>query len=120
MGKKVLVIEDSKNIAFVIEKCLTRSGFEVYKADDGVTALSMVYEIVPDLILLDIVVPRLNGYLVCEAIKSSIDVSGIPVVAMSAKTQDTDIRKAFDAGACDYLSKPFTPRELMEKVQKYI
>jgi len=120
MAKKILIIEDSKNIAFVVGKCLKQNGFEVYKALDGVEAMVKIFEIMPDLILLDILVPKLNGYLICQALKSNDKVSNIPIVAMSAKTQETDVKKAFEAGALDYLTKPFTPEQLLEKVNRHI
>lgn len=120
MGNKILVIEDAKNITFLVEKCLVRNGYEVYKAEDGVSAMAKVFEIMPDLILLDIIVPKMDGYLICQALKSNNDVSAIPIIVMSAKTQDDDIQKAFELGATDYLTKPFTPDELLSKVRKYI
>lgn len=120
MNKKILVIEDSKNISFMIEMCLKRNGFHVYKAADGVEAMETIFNVVPDLILLDIVIPKLNGYLICEAVKANDKLSKIPIVVMSAKTQEDDIQKAFELGASDYLTKPFNPSELMEKVKRYI
>lgn len=119
MRNKILVVEDAKNIALVIEKCLVRNSYEVYKASDGIEAMNKVFEVMPDLILLDIVIPKLNGYFICEALKSNSDISNIPVIVMSAKTQDADVQKAFDAGAVDYLTKPFTPEELLKKVKEY-
>jgi DNA-binding response OmpR family regulator len=120
MSSKILVIEDSKNISLLIEKCLERNGFQVFLAEDGLKAMEKVFEIMPDLILLDILIPKLNGLLVCEALKSNSEVSKIPIIAISAKTQYEDIQKAMKAGAEDYLTKPFTPDELIMSVRKYI
>lgn len=120
MKKKILIVEDSKNIMLMVEKLLTQKGFEVIKAADGVDAMMKVFDKEPDLILLDIVVPKLNGYLVCKGIKSNDKVSKIPVIAMSAKAQDDDMQKAIEAGVSDFLTKPFTPRELLEKINKHM
>jgi DNA-binding response OmpR family regulator len=120
MQKKVLIVEDSKNISFMIEMCLKTNGYQVFKASDGVEAMVKIFDIIPDLILLDILIPKLNGYSVCEAVKSNEKISRIPIIAMSAKTQDEDIQKAFELGVSDYLAKPFSPAELLSAVRKYL
>ena len=120
MKNKILVIEDSKNIIFLIKKYLDKHGFQVFTASDGVEAMVKVYDVIPDLILLDIVIPKLSGYLVCKALKEDDRVSNIPIIAMSAKTQEEDIQRALEAGALDYITKPFTPETLLQKINKFI
>jgi Response regulators consisting of a CheY-like receiver domain and a winged-helix DNA-binding domain len=120
MPKKILIVEDSKNIALIIRMCLEKHGYQVISAGDGVSAVEAVYGSQPDLILLDVLIPKLNGYLVAEAIKQDIAVKHISVIMMSAKAQAEDINKALAIGAEDYLIKPFTPEELIDKIKQYL
>lgn len=115
---KILVVEDSKNISYMIYKCLKDSGFDVETASDGVEAMIKAFEVIPDLILLDILIPKLNGYAVFNTIKSND--KNVPIIAMSAKTQEKDIKMALDLGFNDYLKKPFTPSELLEVVKMHL
>jgi DNA-binding response OmpR family regulator len=120
MGKKILIVEDSKNILFMMEMCLKKNGYIVEKASDGLEAIMKIFNMLPDLILLDILIPKLNGYSVCETIKSNENVKKIPIIIMSAKTQEKEVQKAFELGISGYLKKPFTPKELLKKVNEYI
>jgi DNA-binding response OmpR family regulator len=116
--KTVLVIDDESNIRKSIEFCLEQAGYSVVIAQDGLSGMQKALETKPDLILLDLVLPKMNGYLVCEALKSEESTSSIPLVIMSAKAEEEDIEKARMHGADDYMVKPFTPDELRKKVKE--
>lgn len=116
----ILVIEDECNIRLSVEICLEQAGYKVLMAQDGLTGLQKALEIHPNLILLDLILPRMNGYLLCEALKNEESTRYIPVVIMSAKTEDEDIKKAKEAGADGYIIKPFTPTELRKKIKEFL
>jgi len=116
--KTVLVVEDENNIRKSIGLCLEQAGYSVITAQDGLVGMQLALEAKPDLILLDLILPKMNGYLVCEALKSEESTSSIPIVIMSAKAEEEDIEKAIIHGADDYMVKPFTPDELRKKVKE--
>ena len=117
--KKILIIDDEKNILFTLEIFLKKEKFKVLKATNGIDGLKTAQEENPDLILLDIILPGLDGYLVCEALKQNVKTRDIPVVFISAKSQDKDIRKAVEVGATDYIVKPFTYKKIKKIINKY-
>lgn len=116
--KTILVVEDDNNIRRSIEFCLEQAGYSVITAQDGLSGMQIALETIPDLILLDLILPKMNGYLVCEALKSEESTSSIPIVIMSAKAEEEDIEKSRIHGADDYMVKPFTPGELRKKVEE--
>ena len=120
MIKKVLIVEDSITISKMVKICLEKQNYEVYSVYDGLSAVNTALNIKPDLILLDALIPEINGYIVVEALKQNDLSRSIPIIMMSAKAQIDDIKKAINLGADDYLVKPFTPEELINKVNKYI
>lgn len=113
---KVLIIEDNPNIALTEQICLEAAGYEVQIASDGRTGLGKALEIQPDLILLDILIPKMNGYLVLEALQNNPVLHDIPVLVTSAKAQTDDLKQAFTFQIADYLVKPFLPEELLTKI----
>ncbi|KPU43771.1 phosphate regulon transcriptional regulatory protein PhoB [Oxobacter pfennigii] len=117
MPKKILIVEDSRNITVITKMYLENHGFEVTTVSDGVSAIDTVFNSHPDLVLLDVLIPRMNGYLVAEALKLDTATKHIPVIVMSAKAQSDDIKKALELGVEDYLIKPFTPEELLDKIR---
>ncbi|MFP4457639.1 MAG: response regulator transcription factor [Clostridia bacterium] len=117
---KILVVEDENHIIKVLKMFLKREGHEVLIAEDGTTAVSMAQEEIPDLIFLDILLPKLNGYLVCQALKEEVATKHIPIVFVSAKAQDEDIQKGYDVGGDGFLVKPFTPEQLRSAIKKHI
>jgi DNA-binding response OmpR family regulator len=116
--KTILVVDDENNIRKSIEFCLEQAGYSIITSQDGLTGMQLALESKPDLILLDLVLPKMNGNLVCEALKSEESTSSIPIIIMSAKAEEEDIEKARMHGADDYLVKPFTPNELRKKVKE--
>ena len=114
---KILVIEDEKDIRHLLIYTLQYAGFNVISGRDGEEAVRLADEEIPDIILMDVRMPRLDGYEACKMIKANEKTVHIPVMFLSAKGQDTEIDKGFEAGASDYLLKPFTPTELIERVK---
>lgn len=116
----ILVAEDSPNVLLTIKMCLELAGYEVVTASNGVEALQTAVKEVPDLVLLDIVLPGMSGYLVLEALRSEPLTKTIPVVMISARAQEEDIQKASLLGATDYIVKPFMPESLLTVVRKVL
>lgn len=115
---KVLVVEDDPQIARIVQIKLKNNGFDVFLASDGGAGLSAVKEIRPDLVLLDVMMPVMDGYQVLRAIRSEPDLAAIPVIMLTAKGQERDILSGFKDGATDYIVKPFSPAEVVARVQR--
>ncbi len=113
---KILIAEDERDIRELISFTLTFAGHEIIQASNGAEAVDLAPKIMPDLIMMDVRMPRMTGYEACRAIKQMDEVKHIPVVFLSAKGQDDEVTDAMDAGAMDYITKPFSPTELTEKV----
>ena len=116
MTYRVLVAEDEADIRFMTCFTLRYGGFEVIEASDGAQALELAQQTVPDLILLDVKMPRLDGIEACRQIKALPALQHIPVVFVSALGQEQEIARGQDAGATDYLLKPFVPEDLIKKI----
>lgn len=114
MNPKILVVDDDPTLNELVRLNLERKGFSVYCAEDGEEALRLAYETHPDLVILDIMMPRVDGYEVCRRLRALTDV---PILFLTAKSRDTDVLRGFDAGADDYMRKPFSLRELEARVQ---
>lgn len=117
---RVLVIDDSKTIRRTAEALLTKAGYEVQTAEDGFEALGKILGFRPDLVFLDIMMPRLDGYHTCVLIKGNSNLRHIPVVMLSSKDGLFDRAKGRLVGAELYLSKPFTGEELLQAVQRHL
>lgn len=114
---KILIAEDERDIRDLIAFTLRFAGYEVFAAGNGEEAVEMTSKVNPDLILMDVRMPRMTGYEACRAIKSNVDVKDIPIVFLSAKGQESEIQQGLDAGAEDYLLKPFAPDQLTTRVK---
>jgi twitching motility two-component system response regulator PilH len=117
---KVLVVEDSVTQREMITDLLKGSGLDVTVASDGVEALEQIEDIRPDLVVLDIVMPRMNGYEVCRQIKSNPKTQNIPVVMCSSKGEEFDRYWGMKQGADAYIAKPFQPTELVGTVKQLL
>ncbi|MCK4539893.1 response regulator [Candidatus Parcubacteria bacterium] len=121
LGVKVLLVEDDAFLREICSKKLTKEGYTVYEAIDGEQALEGVKQVKPDIILLDIILPAIDGFQILNEIKSNPNeaISKVPVIMLSNLGQDDDIKKAMDAGADDYLVKAhFTTEEIVSKIKK--
>ena len=105
MGKRVLIVEDEKNIVDILSFNLNKEGYETLEAYDGQAGLQLALEQNPDLILLDLMLPKMNGFSVCEAIRKE---SQVPIIMLTALDDDASQMKGFDALADDYITKPFS------------
>jgi DNA-binding response OmpR family regulator len=112
----VLVVDDDPDVCDLVTYKLEQSGFEVRRASDGDAALREVAQRVPDLVLLDIMMPGISGLEVLELWRSDQATAAIPVVMLTAKAQENDVERGFQLGADDYVVKPFSPRELVRRV----
>ena len=119
-GLTVMIIDDSKTIRRTAETLLSKEGYEVMAATDGFEALSMVTDHRPDLIFVDIMMPRLDGYQTCALIKNNKAYSNIPVIMLSSKDGLFDRAKGKLVGSEQYLTKPFTKDELLEVIHKFV
>lgn len=117
---KILVAEDERDIRDLIAFTLQFAGFEVVLAVNGVEAVELASRERPDLVLLDVRMPKMTGYQVCETLKAMPEMSTIPIVFLSAKGQESEIQQGLDVGAVDYILKPFAPDELTRQVQRIL
>lgn len=115
-NKKILIVDDDPYILMSLDFLMKKNKFEVFVARNGNEALEQIKTNQPDLILLDIMMPDVDGYEICIKVKSDNKTNDIIIVFMSAKTRDTDIQKGLDLGAALYITKPFSTRDLLEKV----
>jgi CheY-like chemotaxis protein len=118
--KRVLVCDDDPVILKLLEVNLELEGYEVLTAHHGEMALKLALEQIPDLVILDIMMPRLDGYQTAEQLRLHEETRDIPIVFLSAKAQQSDIDKGHKAGVEDYLTKPFDPSELIEVVERLV
>jgi two-component system alkaline phosphatase synthesis response regulator PhoP len=113
---KILVVDDEIYIVHILDFSLGIEGYEVMTALDGEQALAKVAQDRPDLIVLDIMMPKLDGYETCKALKQNPATHDIPVILLSAKGRNVDQKIGFEVGADDYITKPFSPRKLVERI----
>ncbi len=117
---KILIAEDERDIRELVSFTLRYAGHEVVAAGNGEEAVAAAQQEMPDLILMDVRMPRMTGYEACKKIKADPQTEKIPVVFLSAKGQDSEIRDGMEAGADEYLLKPFSPSELTDKVAELL
>jgi DNA-binding response OmpR family regulator len=113
----VLAADDDEDILALVKFRLERSGYTVLQARDGEEALALARERRPDLAVLDIMMPKLDGLELTRRLRAEEATSRMPIILLTARAQDTDVQQGFDAGADDYIRKPFSPQELRARVQ---
>ena len=116
-SNKILIVDDDPYILMSLEFLMKKHGYNVMVARNGSEALELVDTHVPDLVLLDIMMPDVDGYAICQHIKTTKKLQDAKVVFMSAKTKEADIQKGYDLGASLYITKPFSTRDLMKQIQ---
>ncbi|HEY4492146.1 MAG TPA: response regulator transcription factor, partial [Acidobacteriota bacterium] len=120
MRKNILIIEDEKDIIEVIRYYLEKESYRVHVAQDGFAGLEMASRIVPNLILLDLMLPKLDGIEVCKKLKSDSRLRDIPVIMVTAKGEEADKVRGLEIGAEDYVTKPFSAKELMARIKAHL
>lgn len=120
MAYKILVVDDEPTIVRLMEFILARQGHEMIVAVNGEEALEKIKSQHPDLVLLDIMMPRIDGYEVAQRLRADPATAALPIIMLSAKAQDEDIRKGVEVGVDEYVTKPFTPDHLVQVVTKYL
>lgn len=116
--KKVLVVDDDPYILMSLEFLMKKNGYDVMVARNGTEALDLVEQQEPHVVLLDIMMPDVDGYEICRHIKKTARLKHTKVVFMSAKTREADLQKGYDLGASLYITKPFSTRELVKQVKE--
>ncbi|MFZ5988506.1 MAG: diguanylate cyclase [Bacillota bacterium] len=117
MNSRVLIVEDNPNSAKLLGEILGDEGYQVYSVDQGLSILNLVYEIKPNIILLDIMMPELDGFEICKLLKTDSETKDIPIIMITAKTDSKDIRMALELGAFDYIKKPVDEVEVIARVR---
>lgn len=117
---KILVVDDDPYILMSLEFLMRKNGFDVSVARNGTEALDLLKEQIPVIVLLDIMMPDVDGYEICRVIKSSEKLKEIKVVFMSAKSKEADIKKGLDLGAALYIKKPFSTRDLIAQIKSLV
>lgn len=120
MSKRILIVEDTEDNRRIIRIALTSAGYEVLEAEDGVKGIETAIEHVPDLILMDIQLPVLDGYQATRLIKAHPRINAIPIIAVTSYALSGDEAKARNAGCDGYLAKPFSPRQLIAQVNSLL
>lgn len=113
----ILVADDEDDVRELVSYRLTRSGYGVVEAVDGEQALQLARDRLPDLAVLDVMMPKLDGYELTTKMRSDDRLQRIPVILLTARAQETDVSRGFEVGADDYLRKPFNPDELLARVR---
>lgn len=116
MSRKVLIADDEPNIVTSLEYLMKKSGYEVKIARNGDEALALVESFLPDVVLLDVMMPRKSGYEVCQKMRERMDWQHIKIVMLSAKGREAEVNKGISLGADAYVTKPFSNQELIAKI----
>ncbi|HMX16524.1 MAG TPA: response regulator [Rhodocyclaceae bacterium] len=117
MGKKVLIVDDEPNIVISLEYLMKKEGFEVAVAGDGEAALQKAASFAPDVVLLDVMMPKKSGYEVCAAMRADPALAGTKIIMLTAKGRDTEVAKGLAMGADAYVTKPFSTKDLVAQVK---
>lgn len=117
---KILIVDDDPYILMSLEFLMRKNGYDVMIARNGTEALDLLNKQVPALVLLDIMMPDVDGYEICRRIKKTEKLKSVKVVFMSAKTKEADIQKGYDLGAALYITKPFSTREMVKQIHELL
>lgn len=120
MSKRILIADDEQNIVISLEFLMKREGYEVPVAQDGAEAVDMIRAEMPDLVLLDVMMPRKTGFEVCQEVKADPALKSVSILMLTAKGRDTEVAKGLALGADAYMTKPFSTKELVEKVRSLL
>ncbi len=116
---KILIVDDEKDIVETLSFMLQTKGYEIISAYDGEEGLKLAKEEAPDLIILDVMMPKINGYKICRLLKYDAKYKNIPIIMVTARSQDTDKLIGEETGADEYITKPFEFSDVLEVINKY-
>ncbi len=116
--KKILLVDDNEQIRLLVQATLEGSNYDFFSATNGKEAVEKVVSVKPDLILLDVMMPEMDGFEACRLIKSNLETKSTPIIMLTAKGQEADIEKGKECGADDYFIKPFSPLALLKKIDE--
>jgi DNA-binding response OmpR family regulator len=119
-AQTVLVADDDPDIRELVSFKLEQAGYHVHAVGDGEAALAAAVALAPDLVVLDVMMPGLNGFEVCRRMRAQDDTSTIPIIMLTARAQEADVETGFAVGVADYIAKPFSPRELLTRVRNVL
>ncbi|MCW9078198.1 MAG: response regulator [Gammaproteobacteria bacterium] len=120
MSKKVLIVDDEPNIVLSVEFLMRREGHEVVTASDGQEAIDLLASTRPDLMILDVMMPRKNGFEVCAEVRADPALSRMPILMLTAKGREAEMKKGISLGADAYITKPFSTHDLVAKVHELL
>ena len=120
MRKKILIVDDEPHILMLLQDNLEMADYEVVSASDGLEALEQVKQTSPDIIILDVGMPKMNGWDVCETLKKSPETQHIPVIFLTAFAQNADRKRGLALGAAKFITKPFHPDHIVEAIQEVL
>ncbi len=120
MGKRILIVDDEPNIVVSLEWLMRREGFDTLVAGDGEAALAAVEQGAPDLVVLDVMLPTMNGFEVCRRIRSDPRFGRVKILILSAKGRDTEVAKGLGVGADAYVTKPFSTKDLVAQIRQMV
>ena len=120
MAKYVLIVDDAPNIVLSLEFLIKKEGYEVQSVSNGEEAMQAIAEKTPDLILLDVMMPRKDGYQVCQELRANPSWKNIKIIMLTAKGRDVEREKGLALGADDYITKPFATQEVVEKIRSLL
>ena len=120
MPKKILIVDDEPNIVLSVEFLMQRDGLDVVTASDGQEAIELLASSRPDLMILDVMMPRKNGFEVCAEVRADPELSGMPILMLTAKGREAEMKKGISLGADAYITKPFSTHDLVAKVHELL
>ena len=120
MSHRILIVDDEPNIVISLEYLMKKEGFQVVVATDGEAALQLASEFLPDLILLDVMMPKKSGFEVCQALRADPAMAAIKIIMVTAKGRETEVAKGLALGANAYITKPFSTKELVLQIKSLL
>jgi DNA-binding response OmpR family regulator len=120
MGHRILIVDDEPNIVVSLEYLMKKEGFQIAVAIDGESALRLAAEFVPDLVLLDVMMPKKSGFEVCEALRANPALAAMKIIMLTAKGRETEVAKGLALGADAYVTKPFSTKELIVQIKNLL
>jgi DNA-binding response OmpR family regulator len=120
MRKKILVVEDDTNLLEIMRLALKSAGYSIASATNGIEALKKARTLLPDLIVLDLVLPELDGFAVCETLRRDRNTASVPIIVVTGLSSEFTRLAGFESGATDYVTKPVSPAELVSKIDAWL